>query len=90
MSIWKRIAERMRGVTEHSEPARPEADVGMTYADLERDKERKEAQLSGAGFEAAPEEESSSIGGGFMEGPEGEDPAPSRTASDEPVRGGLR
>jgi len=45
MSLWKRIASRLRG----TEPPAREPDVGMTYADLERDKPRKEAQLSGAG-----------------------------------------
>ena len=55
MGLWKRISARLRG---HSEGAGAErgSDVGMTYADLERDKPRKEAQLSGAGFSAAADE----------------------------------
>ncbi|MBN1204106.1 MAG: hypothetical protein JXB05_04180 [Myxococcaceae bacterium] len=72
MSIWKRLAERMRGMSRGADRTPPEGDVGMTYADLERDKARKEAMLSGEGF----------IAGAGM----GEFPA-SRTGSDEPVRG---
>jgi hypothetical protein len=73
MSIWKRLAERMRGMAGGEDRTPPGGEEGMTHADLERDKARKEAQLSGEGFMA---------GAG-----EGELLA-SRTGSDEPVRGG--
>lgn len=73
MSIWKRLAERVRGLGHPGEERTPpEADVGMTYADLERDKARKEAQLSGEGF---------------MHGAGEGDFGSSRTGSDEPQRG---
>ena len=47
MSLWQKLSSRFRG--HHEEEARrpgPES-PGMTYADLERDKELKERQLSG-------------------------------------------
>jgi hypothetical protein len=72
MSIWKRLAELMRGMAGGPDWTPTEGDMGMTYEDLERDKARKEAMLSGEGFIA---------GAG-----KGEFPA-SRTGSDEPVRG---
>jgi len=72
MSIWKQLVERMRGLTGGAERTPPEGEGGMTYSELERDKARKEAMLSGEGFMA---------GAGT-----GEFPA-SRTGSDEPVRG---
>ena len=52
MSIWKQLVERMRGLARGEARTPPEGDVGMTYPDLERDKARKEAMLSGEGFVA--------------------------------------
>jgi hypothetical protein len=47
MNLWKKLSSRFRGHEE--EEARPGSESpGMTYADLERDKELKERQLSGA------------------------------------------
>ncbi len=50
MNLWKKLSSRFRGHEEEGVNAGPES-PGMTYADLERDKELKERQLSGAGFE---------------------------------------
>lgn len=52
MSIWQKLSSRFRG---HSGEDSPRSGLessgldspGMTYADLERDKELKERQLSG-------------------------------------------
>lgn len=51
MSIWQKLSSRFRG---HSDEAPRSgsssaslSSPGMTYADLERDKELKERQLSG-------------------------------------------
>ncbi|HYO57996.1 hypothetical protein [Archangium sp.] len=49
MSIWQKLSSRFRGHSE-DEAQRPGPGLespGMTYADLERDKELKERQLSG-------------------------------------------
>ncbi len=46
MNLWKKLASRIRGHAEDEDSAGPES-PGMTYADLERDKEIKERQLSG-------------------------------------------
>jgi hypothetical protein len=56
MSLWKKIASRVLGHREAEGPGSP----GMTYADFERDKERKERQLSGAGLGPPGEERSDS------------------------------
>ncbi|QRN97093.1 hypothetical protein JRI60_50455 [Archangium violaceum] len=47
MSLWQKLSSRFRGHSE-DEAQRPGPESpGMTYADLERDKELKERQLSG-------------------------------------------
>jgi hypothetical protein len=46
MNLWKKLSSRFRGNEEEGVRAGPES-PGMTYADLERDKELKERQLSG-------------------------------------------
>jgi len=49
MSIWQKLSSRFRRYPE-DEPRHhpgPDESPGMTYADLERDKELKERQLSG-------------------------------------------
>jgi hypothetical protein len=52
MSIWQKLSSRFRGHSQEDSP-RPGLESsglespGMTYADLERDKELKERQLSG-------------------------------------------
>jgi hypothetical protein len=46
MSIWQKLSSRFRGHSEEAPRPGPES-PGMTYADLERDKELKERQLSG-------------------------------------------
>jgi hypothetical protein len=46
MNLWKKLSSRFRGHEEDGVSAGPES-PGMTYADLERDKELKERQLSG-------------------------------------------
>ncbi|WNG32563.1 hypothetical protein F0U61_02275 [Archangium violaceum] len=48
MSLWQKLSSRFRGHSEDNtqRSAEPES-PGMTYADLERDKELKERQLSG-------------------------------------------
>ncbi len=48
MGLWKKLTSRHR--EDEGRSASPES-PGMTYADLERDKDVKERQLSGAGFE---------------------------------------
>ena len=48
MGLWKKMTSRFR---EHEERSASPESPGMTYADLERDKDLKERQLSGAGFE---------------------------------------
>jgi hypothetical protein len=48
MSIWQKLSSRWRGHSEEEvQRPGPEESPGMTYADLERDKELKERQLSG-------------------------------------------
>jgi hypothetical protein len=46
MHLWKKLSSRFRGHSEEETRPGPES-PGMTYADLERDKELKERQLSG-------------------------------------------
>lgn len=47
MSIWQKLSSRFRGHSEEDSPRPGLESPGMTYADLERDKELKERQLSG-------------------------------------------
>jgi hypothetical protein len=46
MNLWKKLTSRFRENEESGVSAGPES-PGMTYADLERDKDLKERQLSG-------------------------------------------
>ncbi|HZH16158.1 MAG TPA: hypothetical protein VE057_17545 [Archangium sp.] len=48
MSIWQKLSSRFRGHSEEEAPRPGPESPGMTYADLERDKDLKERQLSGA------------------------------------------
>lgn len=47
MSIWQKLSSRFRGHSDEDAPRSGLESPGMTYADLERDKELKERQLSG-------------------------------------------
>jgi hypothetical protein len=46
MTLWKKLSSRFRGHSEDESHPGPES-PGMTYADLEHDKELEERQLSG-------------------------------------------
>ncbi len=47
MSIWQKLSSRFRSHSEEAAPRPGPESPGMTYADLERDKDLKERQLSG-------------------------------------------
>ena len=47
MSIWQKLSSRFRGHSQEDAQRPGLESPGMTYADLERDKELKERQLSG-------------------------------------------
>ncbi|MFY0562846.1 hypothetical protein ACN28E_03295 [Archangium lansingense] len=48
MSIWQKLSSRFRGHSDdEAAPRSGSESPGMTYADLERDKDIKERQLSG-------------------------------------------
>ena len=60
MSIWQKLSSRFRGQSAEEAPRPSPESPGMTYADLERDKDLKERQLSGA-FEAPFGKDASAI-----------------------------
>lgn len=48
MSLWQKLSSRFRGHSEEdTRHSATSESPGMTYADLERDKELKERQVSG-------------------------------------------